>query len=339
MNVENVRNQLKDNPDNIIKILLKLGFEEESIILVDRQNLLKMPRPNGDNPAGILIYYDSLKVIGTTDSSYTGDIFTLVMNIRDYSFYNAINKIIRWLNLKDVPIHYPFGGFYKQIYCGDNKSETELTEYPLEVLPPPKNYSKRFLDDGIAIDSQDKFGVRYSFEDDAILIPIYDMKHRLVGVKARNNNDDDYNRRWYAWLPYAKTQIVYGLELNYAHIIRKRTLIIFESEKAVMQCDTMGLHCCVAVAGHNISYDQAEMIKSLMVDTIIIAFDEGIIEEELEFECKKLKMNTSLYTNRVYYLLDKDNEYLTEGSKDSPSDHGQELLMNMIKRCKYEYKI
>ena len=131
MNVENVRSQLRNNPDNIIKILLKLGFEEESIIIVERQNLLKMPRPNGDNPAGILIYYDSLKVIGTTDSSYTGDIFTLVMNIREYSFYNAINKIIKWLNLKDVPIHYPFGGFYKQIYSRDNKSEIELTEHPL----------------------------------------------------------------------------------------------------------------------------------------------------------------------------------------------------------------
>lgn len=336
MNVESVRNQLRDKPDNIIKILLKLGFEEDSITIVERQNLLKMPRPNGDNPAGILIYYDSLKVIGTTDNSYTGDIFTLVMKIREYSFYNTVDKIIKWLNIKDVPIHYPFGGFYKHIYCGDNKSEIDLIEYPLEILPPSNYYSKRFLNDGIAIDSQNKFGVRYCPEDDCILIPIYDMKHRLVGVKARNNNDDDFNRRWYAWQPYPKTQIVYGLELNYAHIIRKKTLIVFESEKAVMQCDTMGLHCCVAVAGHNISYEQSEIIKSLMIDTIIIAFDEGIIEEELEFECKKLKVNTSLYTNRVFYLLDKENEYLIKDSKDSPSDHGQELLMDMIKKCKYE---
>ena len=261
------------------------------------------------------------------------------MKIKDCPFYTAVNSIIKWLDLKDVPIHYPFGGFYKKIYHGDCRIRNELVEYSEDILPPERSYSRRFLDDNIAIDSQQKFGVRYCHQDDCILIPIYDLKHRLVGVKARNNSDEDFHRRWYAWMPYLKNEIVYGLDINYANIIKKKTLIIFESEKSVMQCDTMGLHCCVAIAGHSVSYEQAETIKSMMIDIIIVAFDEGLVEDEIIFECKKLKVTNSLYQNKVYYLFDREHKYLAEESKDSPSDNGKDILMNMIKECKYEYKI
>lgn len=337
MNVQTLNDKLINNAELIRKVLNKL--ELNNIQEVEHQGLFKFPRPEGDNASGVLLYINSLKVIGLTDSSYSGNIYTLVMKIKKCNFPEALEKIGRWIGIKNetYKIHRPFSGFYMNILRDKNEPETYLKTYSESILPSPFNLSKSFLDDGIKLDVQQKLGMRYSIEDDSILIPIYTLDHKLVGVKGRNNDKDcDFNHRWYAWLPYAKTCVVYGLDVNYESIIKKRTLVIFESEKSVGQTISMGFNCGCAIAGHNISDAQTRIIKSLMVDNIIVAFDEGLSEEEIIHECKKLKSDSPIYTNKVSYVYDRNHKYLLEGSKDSPSDKGRDVLNNLLKECLYE---
>lgn len=336
MNVQTLNEKLINNAELIKKILTKLNLN--NIREVEHQHLIKFPRPGGDNQSGIVCYTNSLRVIGFTDNSYTGNIYTLVMKITNCSFYEALQKITKWigLNSKDiVKIRRPFKGFYMNILTDSDNPETKLKTYSELCLPSADNLSKMFLDDGIALDVQKALGMRYSIEDDAVLIPIYSIDHKMVGVKARNNDANcDFDHRWFAWLPYPKTCVVYGLDINYVDIIKKKTLIIFEAEKSVAQAMTMGLNCTCAIAGHNLSKAQVRIINSLMVDNIIVAFDEGISEDKIKFEAKKLLVNNQIYTNTVSYLYDREHKYLPEGSKNSPSDLGRDILNKIIKECR-----
>ena len=62
MNVEEVSEQLRQDPSLIIKVLVKLGFPEEKIKYRASNNMISSPRPEegADNMQGFILYCDSL---------------------------------------------------------------------------------------------------------------------------------------------------------------------------------------------------------------------------------------------------------------------------------------
>lgn len=337
MNVQTLNNELIDNSDNIIKVLTKLGHEN----INDRGKYITFANIGGDNSNACSILKETLSYQNFSHGG-SGNIFTLVMDDLDCNFPKALDVIAKWLGIRNTiqyDIHLPFNAFYKHILREQLEPESCVRIYNENLLPPLDSFSKLFVDDNISVEAQKHFKVRYCHEDDCVLIPIFNINDEMVGVKARNNSNEDYNNRWYAWLPYAKTHVVYGLNWNYKHIIRKKTLIIVESEKSVMQAWDFGLYCVVAIGGHNISEVQARIIKSLMVENIIIAFDESICEDELKYEASKLLVDNITYKNNVFYIFDRNNTFLKQGSKDSPMDHGKNTWLNLYKNCRFRYEM
>lgn len=335
MDVLSLQDKLVDNPDQITNVLIEAGLDEETIRQVPSQHLIKSPRPGGDNPAGLLLYTDSLRVVGTTRPELSGNLFTLVMHLRGCNFPSALHfiaKQIGYEETEETKIIKPFGGFYDKILKNDLDTDSNLQIHSEDELPSPNYLSERFLKDNISLLTQEEWGVRYSHEDDAILIPIHSFSGSLVGCKARANSDEDYNHRWWAYIGYPKTQIVYGLNHNYPKIIHKNTVIVFESEKSVLQCDGYDLHTATAIAGHNISRTQKRLLQGLMCDRIILAFDEGLDEDEVRAEAEKLKFENQLLSNKVGYIYDKEHDILKKGSKDSPSDNGKAVLAELLKK-------
>lgn len=335
INVLTLQDQLLDRADLIIKILISLGFEEAAIREKPSQNLITTPRPGGDNPAGIMIYTNTLRVIGNTRSEYTGNIFTLVMKIRDTGFADALRYITKVIGADDdgyTPIKKPFGGFYNNIQKSGS-SEIVLPTYDEAELPSKLLLSKRFLDDNISLLTQEKWGVRYSVNDDAVLIPIW-YNGDLVGCKARANGNVDMAHRWWAYMPYSKTQVVYGLDRNYQKIISKDKCIITEGEKGVLQLDSMNIHLGLAVAGHSISRTQARFIKSLRASEIIVSFDQDLPEDEVRYEASKLLIDNGLGKNKVSYIYDKNGLYMPKGSKMSPTDKDIKLFTDLYNNRK-----
>lgn len=336
MNVQTLNNELINNTDNIIKVLTKLGHDN----IRSRGKYITFANISGDNPNACSILIDTL---GYQNFSHggSGNIFTLVMDDMDCSFPKALDTIAKWLGVNkslQYDIKLPFNAFYKRILREQLEPESVMKKYSEDCLPPLDSFSKLFVDDHISVAAQKHFKVRYCHEDDCILIPIFNINDEMVGVKARNNSNEDYNNRWYAWLPYAKTHVVYGLNWNYKYIIRKKTLIIVESEKSVMQAWDFGLYCVVAIGGHSISEVQARIIKSLMVENIIIAFDESICEDEIRYEASKLVVDNIAYKNNVSYIFDGSNLYLPKDSKASPTDRGKETWQNLYKHCRFKYE-
>lgn len=335
INVEELSEQLRRDPNLIIKVLIKLDFPEDKIRYNEAKKMITSPRPdpNADNLYGYIIYTVSLNYICTTRSA-RGNIYSLVMDLKKVSFPSALRLIAKWIDfdLKSEQIVRPFGGFYKGLNQNRRTLDTDLKIYDKNILPP-QACNRRFFADGISYATQEKFDLRFDHDDNAILIPIYNMNFDMVGCKARKNDNVTNNKYW-AKIPFAKTSVVYGLAQNYKDIVKESRIIIFEAEKSVMQCADFGCNIAAAVMGHDISISQASIIKSLMCDEVIIAFDEGVSLEEIKQACSQVSVNNSIFHNKVSYLYGG----LPEGSKDSPSDIGKDGFYKLFKKNLIEYE-
>ncbi len=341
MDVQVLSERLIDNSDDLIKILVRLGFDDERIRYNATKHLITAPRPSddADNPNGFLLYTDKLKWLYTTRAGH-GNIYSLVMELKGWTFPEALRGISQWLGYQvtNIKVKLPFGGFFKTLDKDDDSYEYELPEYSETLLPPADSLSHQFVQDGISLLVQEKWGVRYDHVTDNTLIPIYDIMGRLVGCKARSNDPNcEEHHRWWAYLEYNKNQVLYGVFQNYSNIIAKDTVIVGEAEKFPMQAESKGLYCCVGIGGHNISATQSKLIRSLGVKRIILAFDEGISEEEIKIQCEAINISTPFYTPQIYYVYDKDNKYLKKGSKNAPTDLCVAELKAILKECLIKY--
>ena len=324
---------LEGNIEALTKILVCLGCPEEYIKYNESKHMITSVRPEdgADNKLGLLIYTDSLYYMYTTRNG-RGSIFNLVMDVKHCVFPKALEYVERWTGIKGKQhdVKYPFDGFYRHLLSEEGEVEDRiLDEYDEDRLPTRLALSQTFLDEGISLQCQEKWGVRYDLAHGNVLIPVYDAFGRLVGCKARSDDPNvAHDKRWFAYLPYSKTAVVYGYSQNYAEIQKKNMVVVFESEKSVLQCDSMGFHAAVAIGGHNLSRIQEHYIKNLMTDKIILAFDEDILEDEMIYWAKRLKSDR-LMKNHVGYIIDPKHEYL--GAKDSPSDHGKQVFEALLK--------
>ncbi len=320
-----------DNPDYIEQILIELEFEN----IRDRGHYYQFPNKDGDNLTACSIRKSDLVYQNYTRGT-GGNIFTLCMTEKNLNFPDSLRWIANKLGISNEllsrKIKLPFGGFYKQISISEEEPELNISVIPKEQLAQYKNaYTTRFLKDGISLETQKAFDLRYDHINSSILIPIWSLNGELIGLKARSNDDNSEQRYW-AEVPYPKSLTIYGYHQNYQNIIKNKTCVIVEAEKSVMQANSFGCNIVLAVSGHSISSTQAKYIKSLMCDKVIIAFDEGISEEELQMEAKKLQTNSRIINTKIGYVYDKNNDILKKGSKDSPTDNGREAFSQLIKQ-------
>ena len=334
MNVIDLQNKIIARPEYIEELLDTMGFEN----IKDKGEYYSCQNIGGDNPNAIAIYKDNLHYENFSHGS-RGSLLTLVMETKECSFPESIKYVAQRLGIKEeyIKVVLPFGGFYKDIIKSDTDDYTDMKHYSEYDLPPADSLSYKFLQDGISLQVQNQMGIRYSHEDDAVLIPIYDTHHQLVGCKGRNNDPNiDASKRWFMYIPYKKSNIVYGLDVNFTNICHKHKAYIFEAEKSVMQCLSFDFHLGVAIGGHSLSKAQIKQLKTLNIKELVVAFDQDLDEEEVIYECRKLKIDNETYSNRVFYIYDKTGEYLPKGSKMSPSDRGKDIFIELLKNCKYE---
>lgn len=337
MDALSLQEKIAGDKDGIFQILESLGYTQ----IRETPKYFSFPRLDGDNLSANTLYIHSLRWQCYTRGE-SGNIFTLVMSTKGISFPDSLKYCAKVLGIKEKNLEkteYPFSGFFKKVAKVSKTASEADEEYSEDILDKYNGVSQLFFKDGITYDIQERFGITFSHDDNAVVIPIRNMEGKLVGVKMRNNDANcPHDKRYWSEYPYPKTRVLYGLGNNYANIVRKDSLIIFESEKGVLQAASCGCFLAVGIGGHIISHTQARIIKSLMVSRIIIAFDEGIDEYDIIAECGKLNTNNNVYQPKIYYIYDKYNKILKEGSKDSPIDHGKETFEMLMKQCLIRYK-
>jgi hypothetical protein len=127
---------------------------------------------------------------------------------------------------------------------------------------------------------------------------------------------------------------LYGLHLNKDCILRKHKVMLVESEKSVMQCDTMfgKDNFTLALCGSNLTKAQIKLLRGLEVNKVILALDkqyQSVGDEEYIRWVKHLN-DIAVRLNpyfKVVVILDLDNNL---SYKDSPTDRGKDTLLKLI---------
>lgn len=318
-------------------VLESVGYE--NIRYNKSKNYLVFPRINGDNQGSTILHLDNLNVQCFTRTNESGNLYTTVMREKDINFPQALDYIADLFDLDkrkfDKKINYPFGGFYKNLIAELQEPESVMPTYDETIL---KDYSgkfnKLFFNDGISYKTQEKFGVGYDLWTNRITIPEYTFDGKLCGIMGRSTDTNcDPKDRWFPIIPCSRSLTLYGYHTNYEMIQRKKLCILGESEKFTQQLDSFDCHIGLSSCGCHISETQAKYVKGLLVPRIIVAYDEGLEEEYIREEAKKLKINNSIIKNYVGYIWDKNNDILKKGTKSSPSDHGKKSFTYLIKNC------
>lgn len=330
-----VNEALSADEDVVREILEELGFTQLTFDACKRT--FRFAREEGRNPTSMVLNLDTLSFHCFSTNS-KGNLYTLIMQRKDMNFPNALKWAADYAGLDkeeyDIDIQLPFGGFFQGLVKEISEPEFSMKTYDESELDEYIGfYNTMFLKDGISFESQEKFGIGYDALSNRVTIPIYSLDNKLIGIMGRYNGKCEKEERWLPIIPCSRSLTIYGFNENYQSIQEKGMAIIGESEKFVMQADSFGCHIALATSGCHISDTQAKHIKSMFLPKIILAYDEGLSEEDIIAEAEKLKMDNQIYKNQVGYIYDREHKYLPEGSKASPSDLGKEVFSTLVKEC------
>lgn len=329
MSVENLKDYLIENPEEIIKVLELTDFH--SISFFDNKREIRCAYYDGGNPTSVSINCETLQSY-VFSKGIGGDLFYIISIHNDWNIHKTIEVVTNILNIKDLDNFkspFIFNGFYKHIKR--NKQDKSIV-FPLSTLDKFINHPNiRFVKDNISFETQYKFHIKYDPVSQRIVVPWFNYKGELVGITGRYNfNNIGSNPKWKALESFPKGNYLYGMYENLEDIKEADYVIIGESEKFVMQLDSYGYHNALALGNCTITDKQARLIKSLPVNKIILALDEGVDIEHILTQCEKLKGGIFNNNKEIWCIYDNENKIMRKGSKASPTDFGKDNFKYLL---------
>lgn len=288
-----------------------------------------------------LYYYPDTKLFMCYTSCGGMDVFKLVCNVEGCSYGDAIKIVAQRLGLKNENRN----GFNKRYENSEQDYNTgmlnyrkyveakEQTVYSENILKcfDANTFYKGWIDEGISIETMQKFEIEWDAYEKRILIPNRNINGDLIGVRRRyidNPKKEKYKPVWFGGIFYSfeTGSSLYGLYQNQDAIRKTRKAVVFEGEKSVMKCDSyFGEYPAVATYTCNITDTQLKMLTELGVNKIILAYDQDKNEE-----MKQISKKLNGYGLNCYYL---DGTGIL-GEKDSPVDKGLENYTRLMKESK-----
>lgn len=297
-----------------------------------------------------LIYFGEYKSFKCyTDSCGNMDIFGLIGKVMDLNFYESFKYICLKFGIDYYQTGFPEVDAVDMSFFEKFKRQTEEISFKILSSSILNSYWDLFhrlwIDDGISIRSMRKFNIKFSISDNQIIIPHYDIDGNLIGVRGRNLHqwlvDEGKKYMPVYWkkevLKHPTGAALYGLNFTRSDIEKYKTVILFESEKSVLQLDTMLPEQSIGVclSGSSMTVHQLEILKQLDIDEVIIALDkeyEEVGSQEEKFYIEKVN---SVFINKLipYFKTSViwDREGLLE-LKDSPTDKGLEVFQKLLEQ-------
>lgn len=325
--IQELKKELLKNPENICTLLTEFGFEHINI----RGNYLRFARNHeGGQNISICLEDEYLNVMDFVRGERT-DIISYIIKEKHTDFKTVLGTIKRILNLSDEwrpqSRRSIFGGCYDGIIHKANMSCKTYNEDILkDYLPLP---NERFRKDKISLNVQVDWKIGYDPNTDRITIPIRNEFGQIVGIKGRRNyhTDDDCDPKYLYLLPCRMSNILYGYSENYSGMYGK-TVMIFESEKSVLQCASYGYNNAVALGSNNLSEHQAKLILQLNPEHIIFMLDNNLPLKNTKRNINVLRSVCAMRVLRISYF--DWEECLDLDEKCSPSDDGKETLDDIL---------
>lgn len=332
MNLLKITETLRADENLIYQLIESLGYDD----IRDCGDNFRFKNLDGDS-ANAIAFYKAGNFVNFS-RGIRGDVFAFVMYAKQCNFVTAMNYIVDTLHLNkdelNQSIVYPFKGFYRNLIKNQTEPEAMMKTYDESILGEYHGmYNEMFFKDGISYCTQAKYNVGYDVWSNRITIPEYTFDGKLCGIMGRlNDSNCEHGERWLPVIPCKRNLTLFGYHRNYRHIQQKSLAVIFESEKSTMQMNTFGSRVALSSCGCYLSNTQVRYLKALMVNKLVIAYDEGLDEELIREEAKKLQLRNHVIQNKVGYIYDRDHEIMKLGSKVSPSDLGREAFTELMKK-------
>lgn len=318
----------------------------------------------GDSPNKLYYYKESKTFFCHTNCSGT-DILSIVCNVKDFTLPEAITYICSTLKIETFKEGFgadtnPYEtledwsfirNYKKQHDKLKNKRQTEykyLNKNTLNMFQ--EIYMSEWLNDGINKETMKEFNILYSTAKQSIIIPHFDINNNLIGIRQRCLLQEDIDNMG-KYSPYmignemynhALSQNLYGLNVNKETIKRRKKVMIVESEKGVLQVNTMvgsENNFTVALCGcAKISDTQRKLLFDLGVQEVIIGLDrqyKEVGDEDYHSWSKHIRekiINPLLPYFKVCVVWDTEDLL---GYKDSPTDKGKDVLLKLMKNKIY----
>ena len=316
-----IKEELLKNTDAIIELLEHFDFAH--IRPSNREIRFARDDKGGQN---IRIKLEDNDYLNVSDYSrgLRLDIFSYIVQEKNVTFKEVIQKTKQVLGLSDdwrpQQRRSLFGGIYDNLIRPNR--EIKLKTYDENILNQYVQCGNlRFLNDGISLNAQKFWDIRFSVEDNRIIIPIRNEYSELVGAKGRlNGNPEDDEPKYIYSIPVASSQLLYGYSENYQYLYGNDVIVV-ESEKAVMQAWDFGVRNIVALGSNSLSEKQAKLLLQLQPKRIIIALDEGLDFSQTQKNADIIKSFGTIFIPEVWYWdSDQDLDVLP---KSSPTDMGK----------------
>ena len=340
--------------DDVRVFLESLGVDQ--IAIYEDKGYLVCPtichNPVDEAESMKLYWYQNNKIFKCyTECNEAMSIFTLYqkfmqINYHRVSFEEAfdyVKKCIKHITFSATTKKYKPDINFEQ-YKFDS-AIPQLTEYPKAMLSYFLPYHHPlWLKEGIKPEVMDKFHIGLWNLENKITIPHFDIKGRLIGIRARTLDPEEAQE----FGKYRPVQIgntlyahplhfnVYGIYEHQDAIRMRHSAIIAEGEKSVLLDD--GYHNeysnTVACCGSKINKYQISLLTNILgANEITIAFDkeyEDWRSDEAQTYRKKIEDLCKDYKGQAtfYYIWDMKNLL---GHKDSPFDKGKEVFVELFK--------
>lgn len=332
MSITEIKKELCKNPDNIKKLLEYYKFYG----IHSTTKEIRCARDKESNKTSIRVMINDNLFAEDFAKAIKGDLFSIICNCRNLKLYEVINTTKALFNIENGLIGETFqkktvfGGIFdnlkkrnEQVYSCETYREEILNDYN-------NGYNIRFLRDGISLKTQKKFNIGYCNETNRITVPWRDYEGKIVGIMGRYNGTSDNLPKWFPVIPFSKSMVLFGYSENYIQLLNNDIIYVGESEKFVLQLDTIGYNNAVALGKNSVSSQQIKAILKTLPKKIIMCYDEGLDLNIIINQCMKIKESSKLLNIEVGYVYDENNEILNEGSKDSPSDLGKENFERLV---------
>lgn len=321
------------------------------------------------NPAGYgsykLYYYDNTKLFRCyTDCGEYFDIYELVQKQKsisddiEWSLFKAIYFVLKYFNFpieifdfndedeNNVKLSdWSILDKYEENKVEKRKQKAELTFYDESILTYlPKPIIIPWENEGISRDVIKSRNIAYDPKAQGIVIPHYDINDNLIGIRERTLIKEEEKNGKYKPALLNNQMYNHPLSFNLYNINKSKNniklmkkVIVFEGEKSPLlyvsyfgEDNDISVACC----GSSLVTYQVQLLLSLGVEEIIIAFDKQFKElndDEHKRWVKKLKgihEKYSMYV-QISFLFDKWNLLRY---KDSPIDRGKEIFLELYNR-------
>lgn len=338
------------NRELISDILSGIGCHH----IQDRGEYFSCGNKDGDNPRAIVVYKNEYISCTNytrqiTKNGRAADIFDLIAHTEDCSFAEAMKFVcnlagVDFYGETELPESLQIIRMLKEMSLNDN-DETDKPLKPIseKILDYYMNAGNvLFLDDGISLETQNEWEIKFDPQTNSVCIPIRDELGNLIAVKARRfkytsstpleqrrfpDELQEDESKYFFLEPGAKSQVLYGLYKNSKAIQKQGIVYVGESEKFALQLYDMG-YFGVSIGGSKVSKRQIEMLTRLGVK-ICFCFDKDITESDLDEIAKGFIEGVPIYA-----IIDRNN-ILDE--KESPSDNPQKWTQ-LIKNNVYKIK-